>query len=62
MSISIATLGKFLPQIGNGETYVGGAILYQNKENERLRLNINVLSLKTIDKQSSPLKIILKCK
>lgn len=62
MSIAIATMGKFLPQIGHGETHVGGAMLYQHKENERLRLNINVLLLKTTDKQSSPLKIILKCK
>jgi hypothetical protein len=62
MSISIAILGKFLPQIGNGEVHVGGAMLYQHQENERLRLNINVLSLKTTDKQSAPLKIILTCK
>ncbi len=57
MSIAIATMGKFLPKI-----HVGGAMLYQHQENERLRLNINVLSLKTTDKQSTPLKIILKCK
>lgn len=57
MSIGLATMGKFLPKI-----HVGGAILYQHKEAERLRLNINVLSMKSTDKQPSPLKITLKCK
>jgi hypothetical protein len=57
MSIALATMGKFLPKI-----HVGGAILYQHQESERLRLNINVLSMKSTDKQPSPLKITLKCR
>ncbi len=63
MSIGILTMGKFLPQIGQGKTNInGGAILYQNKENEKLRLKINIISLKSTDKQLTPLKIILKYK
>jgi hypothetical protein len=41
MSIGIATGGKFLPKV-----FVGGAILYQRREEEKKRLNIEVSPLK----------------
>lgn len=58
MSVSIATMGLFLPCRN-----VGGAITYQRQEDEpeKHRMIIRVKSLNTVDKEKGPLKIILKC-
>lgn len=62
MSVALATLGLFLPQIGGGDTYVGGAIIPPQTEDVcKSRLIINVKSIKTKNKKPAPLRIILKC-
>lgn len=60
--VHIATLGMFIPQIGGGDTYVGGAIIPPQTEDIcKSRMVINIKSLETRDKKSAPLRIILKC-
>jgi len=62
MSVGLSTMGKFLPQIGGGDTHIGGAIIPpQTEDVSKPRLSIYVKSLEIKNKKLAPLKIILKC-
>jgi hypothetical protein len=61
MSVDIATLGMFRSQRCGGE-YVGGAIIPPPTEDIKEEMKIIVKYRSSVEKDISPLKIILKCK